>query len=277
MPRAEQYTKNESDLYVSGLAEEGLDEGNPFQQDAEDEPITDPDEAAVAAVLSRDENAAPDAKDYNGGHDQAEHSHQPRSTNIFIPKEESAVGSELEDVNSDLAARPPEHVESSSKHGRAEDADAIGDAADEFDRDVQRLVKRARHDSRALLIKHGDDVEEQECKMHANLDLRAPVIENDEHKDNENGSQQTGENDFDRPKEVAPMPRIEQLSGHKDHESVPRDAGDEDDDVETKGGDDYDVENYAEFEDDDDDMEGPTRDTVGSEELVIDENNDNEW
>ncbi|KAK3309405.1 uncharacterized protein B0T15DRAFT_506189 [Chaetomium strumarium] len=278
MPRAEQYTKNESDLYVDGLAEEGLDEGNPFKQNAADAPITDPDDAAVAALMSRDEDAAPeDEKDNSGDQDQDQHLNQPRTTNIFLRQDEPPTAVAPEDANIDLSG-PHERrkPDSSSKHSRAVVGDPIGDATDKSDPDPEanRLIKRARRDSRALVIQPDDDAEEQDRKMRANADLRDPDTEDAKSKveDDESETRQTAEDDFDRPNEVAPMPLLDKISQHKDHEPVPRDATDQDDDIETKGGDDYDVENYAEFEDDDDDMEGPARDTVGNEELMVDEN-----
>jgi hypothetical protein len=273
MPRAEQYTKNESDLYVSGFAEDSLDEGNPFQQNAADEPIADPDEAAVAAILSRDEKGALNAKDGSGSQDEPEKQSQPPSTNIFSSKEESAVSTELDvepETNIDLAD-PLERRISSSKRPRGLVGDAFGDAVEEPDPEVGRLVKRARRDSHAVMIESGDDTKEEERKMRANVDVRDAEGEDDGNADDEGEPRQIAEDDFDRPTEVAPMPLMEKISEHKEHEPVERDAADQDDDIETKGGDDYDVENYAEFEDDDDDMEGPVKDTVGDGELIIDE------
>jgi hypothetical protein len=286
MPRDEQYTKNESDLYVDGLAEEGLGEGNPFKQDAADEPINDPDDAAMVALLSRDENVEPDGEDNTGDQDQDQrhqHLNQPRTTNIFLRPADSPAAVAPEDANIDLSG-PHERRKSSSKHSRtlvgdpiAEPAAASETADDSDPAVVNRLAKRARRDSRVLVIQPDDDVEEQDRKMRANVDLRDPDIAEDaERKDDENESRQTADSedddDFDRPPtEVAPMPLIDKISQHKDHEPVPRDAADEDDDIERKRGDDYDVENYAEFEDDDDDMEGPARDTVGDGGLVVDE------
>ncbi|KAK4239299.1 hypothetical protein C8A03DRAFT_32637 [Achaetomium macrosporum] len=241
---------------------------DPFQNKAADEPITDPNEAAVAALMSRDENAVPEGKDHSGNQDQTQHLNQPRTTNIFLRQGESALASEPKGINIDLA-EPFERRESSSKHSPALVGDAIGDAAPESDPEISRLAKRARRDSRTLLIRPDDNVKEQHRKMRANLDLCDPAIEEDENPDDKKEPRQAVEDGFDRPTEVAPMPLVDKISQHKDHEPVPRDATDQDNDIEAERGDDYDVENYAEFEDDDDDMEAPARDTVGNEELLV--------
>lgn len=280
MPRAEQYTKNESDLYVDGLAEEGLDEGNPFSQNAADKPISDPDGAAAAALMSRHENG----KDSDGKHNQAEvtqHRNQPRTTNIFLRQGDSPDASESEpkETNIDLAEPFERRKSLPSKHSRTEAqaaVDAIDDAADgkPSDPELGRLAKRPRRDSRALLIQPDDDAKEEDRKMRANMESRrGPAVDDDnaEHWDDGGEARQTAEDDFDRPTEVAPMPLMDKISQHKDHEPVPRDAADQDDDIETKRGDDYDVENYEEFEDDDENMEEPARDTVGNEESIIQE------
>ncbi|KAK4113430.1 hypothetical protein N656DRAFT_778197 [Canariomyces notabilis] len=277
MPRDEQYTKNKSDQYVDGLAEEGLEEGNPFQQNAaDDQLILDPNEAAVAAVMSRDENAATASKgstnDMKRDDAQFRHLNQPKTTNIFLRQNsaESSMTTEPDDTDVERGGSP-ERRGSSAKHPRSIVDDATGDASNESDPEVRRLVKRARgDDGRAVIIQPDDDVEEQDRKMQANFDVRNPGYDHD-HEIDENEPRQTAEEDFDRPTEVAPMPLVDKISEHRDHDPVPRDADDQDDDIETKRDDDYDVENYAEFEDDDDDMEGPARDTVGNEELLIDE------
>ena len=297
MPRDAQYSKEESDLYVSEFAEDGLDEGNPFKQDPADQPIADPDAAAVAAVLSRNDGTFEETNDATDGLTNAditsaveerqpgdkeeedignglkfssedgnsnarsvqaqadkdklaEESDESRFAGLFTPKEESASASELNERN-------PERRQSSPKRrGPLMDAVAADDVNDS-DPEVRRLIKRARRDSRTLLVRPGDGVEEEDAKMRANLDLRGIVIKGNDAEDLEHGDKALdfpAGDDVDRPTEVMPMTLMEKLSEHKDYELIPRDPGDDDDDIEAKRGDDYDVENYEEFEDDQDDM-----------------------
>jgi len=291
--RGPQYTKNDTDLYVSGVAEEELDDGNPFNQNNADEPepIPDKDEAAAAAIMSRDENAESNGQhnnnDNNEDQEKANYLNQPRTTNIFLREGDPATPLEPENTNTNLDLADPlqvgggERRKSASKHPRGLVGDTLageaGDADEPSDPEVRRLVKKARRDSRALPIQPEDDADEQDRKMRANLDLSDPLIEDDDDSIPENVNdakderQKAEDQDFDRPTEVEPIPLIDKISEHKDHEPVVRDAGDEDDDIEDRGDDDYDVENYAEFEDDDDDMEGPDRDRFREGDAVIDE------
>ncbi|KAL2172868.1 hypothetical protein VTG60DRAFT_46 [Thermothelomyces hinnuleus] len=265
--------------YVSKAAEEPLDGGNPFKKVPADEPIPDADAAAVSAVLNRDkpppimgtlqprekldagkivlrngngEPASKNGKDTNGhtkaGTEKGGPGDGPRTVPLFRPKGPSAAEVGTEDV-------------------------------DGSDSDVRRIAKRARSDSRSLLVGPGDNAREEERKMRANLGRRAVVEEGEEgggeapDRQRDGGASGDTQDDDDVVVDdeqvgytnlVEPTttrkgllrPQDQDRTSTRDVNGLDEvDERGDDDDVEAKRVDDYDVENYAEFEDDDDDTE----------------------
>ncbi|KAK4447149.1 hypothetical protein QBC34DRAFT_410532 [Podospora aff. communis PSN243] len=265
--RSDQFTKEETDMYVDNLAEDNLDGGNPFKQPA-NQTIADPDEAAMAAVLSRSLNEDEDDKPTKSEHqptiDKAKEksvpgteetpstvSDEPRFSGLFNTSEPTAQ---------DLPAEETTHSQN-RKHSRSSPSEATAltsdtsSEVDDSDPEVRRLIKRARKDSRSLIIQPGDDEKEEEMKMRANVDLIGTAI--DEEDIQPKNSQNAEENvDFvagdeaSRPTEATPIPLMDKLGEQEEHEAIPLDPGDEED-IEPKEGDDYDVGNYEKFEDDD--------------------------
>ncbi|KAK3315861.1 hypothetical protein B0H66DRAFT_272663, partial [Apodospora peruviana] len=271
MPRDDQYTKNDTGLYVSELAEDGLEEGNPFlQQDDDDDVLADTstgqldqnDPKAIAALLGRNADALPDETA-----DGVESAVDAESDNNGAPSDQHS---------------PPKRRRSSPLEAVTSDEAVL--EIEGQDPEVRRLIKRARHDSQALLVKPGDDVSEEEAKMRANLELHGTSIVEEEREEKEgerplalNGTEEN--QDVERSveeTEVEPgtfgRKRL-QDDDNEEERGIERDDGDEDDDIEDKGGDDYDVENYANFEDDQDDV-GQEMEELGpevDERLVVDE------
>jgi len=277
-----QFTKEQSDMYVSEFAEEGLDERNPFKQATTDQPIADANDAAIAAVLSRSEESAErpiepteqglptEKRKAQSAASQTEEIPTPqvdeaRFDGLFSPAPNSAVVASTSADTQEDHSLDRKHRRSSSKGSPNPLLDAIATDAvndDDDDPEVQRLIKRARQDSRTLLIRPGDNERDEDNKMRANSDMRSTAYREDEEDDNVKGNSDRSEQEVDyaagdeadRPTEAKPMTLMEKLSEHKDHDPIPRDPGDEDDDIEAKEGDDYDAENYEKFEDDQDGM-----------------------
>jgi len=310
--RAEQYTANpDTDLYVSGLAEDDLG-NNPFEQnaDVEDRPATDPDAVAMAALLSRKE----DAEDGVGKEGEPQQGTASTGGVHIVGEKEQAVGRGSEKTGDDAngsrtngafkegrpastaeaAVREPEtgaetdqtktnadeprgQRRSSVKRPQGTLMDTVsGSNLNNLDPEVEHLAKRARRDSRVLVVQPGDNAEEEDAKMRANL-LQHGIVPKDNGEKNEKEEDAVSVvagDDADHPIEVEALPLMNQLSEKKRRDSVPRDVGDDDDDVEAKRDDDYDPGNYARFEDDDDGDAG--EDTAndggeGGEGLVFDE------
>ncbi|KAK0622533.1 hypothetical protein B0T14DRAFT_513997 [Immersiella caudata] len=292
--RDNKFTKEETDMYVSELTEDNLDDGNPFKQGSA-EPVVDADEAAMAAVLSRslkedqmdeatesiESNRDPaneKGMDVSAALQFQEHPatdpDEPRFSGLFSTSGESADHDLLQDSN-----RPQKRKysrSSSTNDGTAlTDDTTTSSGVDDSDPEVRRLIKRACKDSRSLLIQPDDSEKEGERKMRANVDLVGTVDEGEDEQANgkmDENSDANDEIDFAAsdeasiPSEAKSLTLMEKLGEGKEHKPIPRDPGDEDDDIEVKEGDDYDVENYEKFEDDD---EG-TGKVTGVEELGLD-------
>jgi hypothetical protein len=123
------------------------------------------------------------------------------------------------------------------------------------DLDTSKIVPRIDQDqpidskgngSRALLVRPNDDAQEEERKMRANASIRGVADDDDEPLRKEKRVDHAAEVERMKPKGYDPTPT-------KDVDDRGKKV--EDDDIEAKRHDDYDVGNYAEFEDDDDDVE----------------------
>ncbi|KAM7197546.1 hypothetical protein V8F33_005512 [Rhypophila sp. PSN 637] len=292
--RGPQFSKddNDTDLYISAAGEDQLndDAHNPFKQDFS-QPISDPEDAALAALAGR----------YT----------PPKSTS------DTVTGDKREHASPGPASTPPDlaHSESSS-HEEHEPGH------EDENRPAKRRRKKYSESSRDLLVQPGDDVEEEDRKMRANLQRIGSTVEeevdqpkggegvSDENSHGEKLSLPAGNpaskdaapsapaDETNRPSEsdatdlvgVEPVPLMDKLGdgpGDTKEEStvIPDDdegtekpeEAEEDDDIEPKEGDDYDVDNYAVFEDDQDDAgqeleeDGPDvdeRQMINEEELV---------
>jgi len=282
MSRGEQYTLNkDTDLYVSDLAEEELE--NPFQQDPTDEVIADPDAAAAAALMSR-QDANDEIEPSSGRMQRTETSQngsmppskkrvdENSSEGPAQPHIDEAVDSvdDTPDAESDHNGNARRRRGSSLKRSRNTLIDEIAGNVEEVDPETRHLAKRARRDSHAILVQPGDDIEEEDAKMRANLIQHGILPEDDMQTDetDEGASSSALTEDAGDTTEVEP---VEQLDNRQ--QNIHKSSGDDDDDIEAKRGDDYDPENYIRFEDDEDDAEediaenGPEMD----ERLMIDE------
>lgn len=281
MSGAEQYTLNKgTGLYVSDLAEEELE--NPFQQDPEDEVITDSNTAAAAVLMNRHGMKG----EVQPGSERHQKTNALRNGSLPIAKieENSSEGfppphidgavetvDDTLDIGSNQHGSDPPRRRSSSKRTRNTLIDAISGNVEEIDPEARRLAKRARRDSHAILIRPGDDTKEEDAKMRANLIQHGILPNDDVHTDDvdEEASSSASPDEPGDPTDVEPAQDLD----NKRHQSVPKSAGDDYDDVEAKRGDDYDPDNYVRFEDDEDDVEeeiaedGPGMD----ERLMIDE------
>ncbi|KAL2200706.1 hypothetical protein P885DRAFT_74538 [Corynascus similis CBS 632.67] len=252
------------------------------------------DKGEVVPHSEQDREADNKGNEHNGhastgqGHNQKNgHGNKLNIAPLFRPKEKSPVDTESgdgernkkdendgndDDVGEDADRLPHSNGKPSLKHARGRSAEAGPEDVEDSDPEVHRITKRARRDSRSLLVDIGDDAREEERKMRANLGLRAVAGEgSDEDLSGQkaDGASAGAEEDeqLSYTKEVKPMTTREGLLKPQGPEpastegAVGLDEVDEvdeqgdDDVVEAKRGDDYDVENYAEFEDDDDDME----------------------
>ncbi|KAK4213869.1 hypothetical protein QBC37DRAFT_422256 [Rhypophila decipiens] len=293
--RGPQYSKDDNDtnLYISAAGEDQLDDDahNPFKQDFS-QPIPDPDDAALAALAGR----------YT----------PPQNTSNTS---DHVTGDKRERASPGLASTPPDltHSEGSS-HEDHEPGDG-----DEDGRPAKKRRRKYSESSRDLLVQPGDDVEEEDRKMRANLQRFGSTVEEEVESRNdadpaseghdqglsaentkpEDAASNVPADETTRPSEsdatdvvgVEPVPLMDQLGdgpgGMKKESMVIPDDDDEgtekseevkeDDDIEPKEGDDYDVENYAVFEDDQDDAgqeleeDGPDMDErqmINEEELV---------
>ncbi|KAK0639517.1 hypothetical protein B0T16DRAFT_497591 [Cercophora newfieldiana] len=273
MPTFRDNQFKDTDLYVSELAEDALDDGNPFKQAASAEAVADPDDAALAAILSvmrsrgktRSNQTRP-SKALKAEKERASNVDEPRFSRLFGQLGESAVPSSGasqdpghgQDRKHKLSP-PKDHEETALTD------DTSSDEVDDSDPEVRRLIKRARKDGRSLLIKPDDDEKEEDKKMRVNKELFTTTFDEDDDEDGQpdlakEPSERAGlENEINyaagdeasRPTEATPIPLMEELGDHKHHEAIPRDPGDTDDDFEPKEGDDYDADNYEKFEDDD--------------------------
>lgn len=278
--REDQYTTNkETDFYVSDLAEDALE--NPFKKDPTTQPISDPDGAALAALLSRKKKPATvdDAEDSELEEQQSDASSpsyifgDKQSTNANRTPPEEAV----ESVEPTEASQPANsgRRRSSIKRSQGSLMEKVSGSTGPLDPGTERLSKRARRDEQALIVQPDDNEGEEGAKMRANLIQNGDIIpETDEPTDSEEEAISIAAGDDEiRPKGVAPVPLMDQLSGRDEREEVPKDVGDDYDDVEAKRDDDYDPGDYVRFEDDEDDMEaalsedGPEFD----ERLMVDE------
>ncbi|KAK4195547.1 hypothetical protein QBC40DRAFT_288943 [Triangularia verruculosa] len=170
---------------------------------------------------------------------------------------------------------------------RVVDSDSDEDNSD-ADEEMPRLIKRARRDSTALLVRPDDDTDQEVRKMRANRRLRAVISDDDdedsgreneeEHQEEQqesesesssDGSDESGSeansDEFSRSrKATSALAQKLGLAGGRGRVPMPpsdsEDDGDDDDDIERKRGDDYDVGNYETFEDDDEDMDEVGRD-----------------
>ncbi|KAL2164707.1 hypothetical protein VTH06DRAFT_2 [Thermothelomyces fergusii] len=236
---------------------------------------------AVPQSGNPDEPRSKNARNTDGhlkaGTEKGRSANGPRTAPLFRPKASSDVeqrekgtdhhgndndGEEhIEDAN--RVPEPPRRR--SFKHPRSPSAAEVGAAGS--DSDARRIAKRARRDSRTLLVGPGDDAREEERRMRANLARRAVVEEGEEGGAGEAPDRWGGDDNSEQvgcTKSVNPqitrggllrrqgLDRT--LTGDADGLDGVDEEGD-DEHVEAKRGDDYDVENYAEFEDDDDDKE----------------------
>ncbi|KAM7183373.1 hypothetical protein V8F20_012641 [Naviculisporaceae sp. PSN 640] len=318
--RGPQYTKNDTDFYVSAAAEDPLaaedDSRNPFKQDPTQQPILDPDEAALAAL--------------NGTYTSSNVG--PKVASTAAPEATLGEGvkttpakSQADNANENVEDNHGEGLSierrrSSTKRSRADsslDADEADEPSEteedaESSQGVAKKARRHRDSDNALVIQPDDTVEEEDRKMRANLQLVGTDIDREDDRDQDKDQQDNGDranisrstadaeetvdDDYnlstseDQQKrrqptksdnEVKPVPLMDQLTLPKtaekvvsaDNREIPRDVGDDDDDIEAKRDDDYDVENYAEYEDDQDDVgqemeeDGPDMD----ERLMVDE------
>lgn len=294
--RADQYTTNkETDLYIDGLAEDELDEGNPFKQISGVAAIADPNDAAVAALLSRKE---PEETEEKGAASTPSEEDEPTTpkTDHSPPKGTDGVGkSATEQPNDGLAQNLSQALQeaarqesipaeterrgSTNKRPRGRLMNAVSEDVDDLDPETQHLVKRARRDSRSLLVQPGDDTAEEKAKMRANLIQRGVIVEEEDDAKTSDGEEAAAPDaagdSADRPVVVKPVPLMDRPNGKSPmyRASMPRDEGDDYSDMEAKGDDDYDPGNYVRFEDDEDDMgEVDEKDkTAVDERLTIDE------
>ncbi|KAK1756982.1 hypothetical protein QBC47DRAFT_174080 [Echria macrotheca] len=278
MSREEQYTTNkETDLYISRAAEDSLDEGNPFitqpfsptTTTKDTELITDPDEAAVAALLSRDTESDGDAEgdEDDDDDDGPNYVTDPPATGATIIRDEENV-----DRSKGITGQHDEYREFLRMKKRSRDSPSLPAAYPKKEEEEDHLAKRARHghdnddDDRDPLIEPGDDVEDEEAKMRgANL-IRNGIFPASDKDGDEGGDEKDEDGEGDEEEEkvnpveevsVEPVPLMDQKAeGKKELDipggGVPRpEVGDVYDDVEAKRDDDYDPGDYARFEDDD--------------------------
>ncbi|KAM7210447.1 hypothetical protein V8F06_014170 [Rhypophila decipiens] len=311
--RGPQYTKNDTDFYVSAAAEDSLvdedDSHNPFKQDPTQQPILDPDEAALAALNGTCTTS-------NTG---------PKVASTVVPEPTLGEGVKKAEEESPADDNPgegssKERRRSSAKRSRADsslDAEEAGEPFESEDAEssqpVDKKACRHRDSDNPLVIKPDDTVQDEDRKMRANMQRVGTEIDPEDDRDQNKDQQDNGgrtnnsttaeesvDDDFDLSKstdpnnkeendqlkrrpptksdnEVKPVPLMDQLTLPKTsdevNQEIPRDVGDDDDDIEAKMDDDYDVENYAEYEDDQDDVgqemkeDGPDMD----ERLMVDE------
>lgn len=252
------------------------------------------DQQAARARLKRRRNRIMESSDVENDSDEHEDdvprpAKRPRRVVDSDSDDENGT-SEEEEVVPRPTKRARRVVDSDSEE---EDGSAEKDEDDE----MPQLIKRARRDSTALLVRPDDDTDQEVRKMRANKRLRAVISDDSEDDDDahhnsskeeegeeqESDSQSSEETDesesedeeneqFSRSrKATSALAQKLGLTGGRGRIPMPpsdsEDDEDDDDDIERKRGDDYDVGNYEVFEDDDEDMEEVNRDGEDKEEI----------
>ncbi|KAL2153414.1 hypothetical protein VTH82DRAFT_4569 [Thermothelomyces myriococcoides] len=250
-------------------------------------------------IVSRDGDDVPASKDdkNSNGHidgvtEDGNSGNGARTAPLFRPKGESdtqtnAGGEETQEeggtedddgddgFNTDDISKAvsESNPRSSLKRSRSPSSAEVGTKdVDSSDSDTRHIAKRARRDSRSLVVEPGDSAREEERKIRANL-ARHAVVEEGEGEEEEGRGEVPDRHDDDNDDDNEQVGYTKVVEPETTREGLLRtqnpdrastgvvegmdevDETGDDDDVEAKRGDDYDAENYAEFEDDDDDTE----------------------
>ncbi|KAK0672159.1 hypothetical protein QBC41DRAFT_314322 [Cercophora samala] len=249
------------------------------------------DQPAARSRLKRRRNRVMESSDVEKNSDDDDDVPRPaKRARRVVDSDSDDEKDHFEEVDDDVAPRPIKRAR------RVVDSDSEDEGDDAEDDEMPQLLKRARRDSTALLVRPDDDTDQEVRKMRANKRLRAVVsddseddevdhnnVEESDEDQQESDSQSSDGSDgsdsedvdneqFSRSrKATSALAQKLGLTGGRGRVPMPpsdsEDDDDDDDEIERKRGDDYDVGNYEVFEDDDEDMEEVNRDGEDEEEI----------
>ncbi|KAK4184004.1 hypothetical protein QBC35DRAFT_392621 [Podospora australis] len=253
---------------------------SPVEEDSATADEDDDDVPARATKRQRSRIPDSDDEDEEDGDSGASASRQKKKANRRPINRVISSDAEESGKSEDEEEKPQRPRKRSRAISDLDDDDDDDDDSDDIidDEEARRLVKRARRDSTVLLVRPGDNSEEEELKMRVNRGLRAVDSDSDDSEEqNENGNKRSlslaEKLAINRERYPIP-PSDDDDDGEDDDDFVHREPDDED--IEVKEGDDYDVENYGAFEDDEEGMDDFDDGREGDEGYMLPQDGDDE-